>query len=104
MPDPFALCPDRVRTADRDRFIASLFAPVVQRAPLHALYAFNSEVARVREVAREALPGEVRLQWWSEVIGGERRGEAQANPVASALLATIESHGLPPGPLNGLPG
>jgi 15-cis-phytoene synthase len=96
MPDPFAYCADLVRTADRDRFIASLFAPVAQRAPLHALYAFNSEVARVREVAREALPGEVRLQWWGEVIGGERRGEAQANPVASALLATIESHGLPP--------
>jgi phytoene synthase len=91
MPDAFAYCADLVRAADRDRFIASLFAPVQQRGSLHALYAFDSEVARVRE----ALPGEVRLQWWSEVIGGERRGEAQANPVASALLATIENHGLP---------
>jgi 15-cis-phytoene synthase len=96
MPDAFAHCADLVRAADHDRFIASLFAPAQQRGPLHALYAFNSEVARVREAAREALPGEIRLQWWSEVIGGERQGEAQANPVASALLATIESHGLAP--------
>ena len=94
MPDAFAYCADLVRAADRDRFIASLFAPVQLRGPLHALYAFNSEVARVREAAREALPGEVRLQWWSEVIHGERQGEAQANPVASALLATIERHSL----------
>jgi phytoene synthase len=96
MPDAFAYCADLVRAADHDRFIASLFAPAQQRGSLHALYAFNSEVARVREAAREALPGEVRLQWWSEVVGGERRGEAQANPVAAALLATIESHGLAP--------
>ncbi len=96
MPDALAYCADLVRAADHDRFIASLFAPARRRGPLHALYAFNSEVARVREAAREALPGEVRLQWWSEVVGGERRGEAQANPVAAALLATIESHGLAP--------
>ncbi len=96
MPDALAYCADLVRAADHDRFIASLFAPAQRRGPLHALYAFNSEVARVREAAREALPGEVRLQWWTEVVGGERRDEAQANPVAAALLATIESHGLTP--------
>jgi 15-cis-phytoene synthase len=49
----------------------------------------------VREVAREALPGEIRLQWWSEVISGERSEEARANPLACALLATIEGHALP---------
>jgi 15-cis-phytoene synthase len=94
MPDAFTHCAELVRATDRDRFIAALFAPKERRGALHALYAFNSEIARVREVAREALPGEIRLQWWSEVIGGERGEEARANPVASALLATIERHGL----------
>jgi phytoene synthase len=51
-------------------------------------------VTRVREVAREPLPGEIRLQWWSEVVNGERAEEAAANPVASALLAVIERHRL----------
>jgi 15-cis-phytoene synthase len=94
MQDAFAYCAELVRTADRDRFISSLFAPAQHRAALHALYAFNVEVARVREVAREPLPGEIRLQWWSEVLGGERAEEASANPVASALLAAIKRHRL----------
>jgi phytoene synthase len=95
MQDAFAHCAELVRTADRDRFIASLFAPEEQRGALHALYAFNAEVARVREAAHAALPGEIRMQWWSDVISGERAEEARANPVASALLTTIGRHRLP---------
>jgi phytoene synthase len=94
MQDAFAYCAELVRTADRDRFLSALFAPAEHRAALHALYAFNVEVARVREVAREPLPGEIRLQWWSEVLRGERAGEASANPVASALLTVIERYRL----------
>jgi 15-cis-phytoene synthase len=94
MQDAFAYCAELVRTADRDRFLSALFAPAQHRAALHALYAFNVEVARVREVAREPLPGEIRLQWWSEVINGGRAEEAAANPVASALLTVIERHRL----------
>ena len=96
MQDAFAHCAELVRGADRDRFIATLFAPADRRGALHALHAFNLEVARVRDVAREALPGEIRLQWWSDVINRERDGEASANPVAAALLATIERHQLQP--------
>jgi 15-cis-phytoene synthase len=94
MADAFTYCAELVRTADRDRFLASLFAPEERRGALHALYAFNIEVARVREAAHAALPGEIRLQWWSDVLSGERADEARANPVASALLATIERHHL----------
>jgi 15-cis-phytoene synthase len=94
MQDAFAYCAELLRAADHDRFIAALFAPPERRGALHALYAFNAELARVRDVAHAALPGEVRLQWWSEVINGERAGEAAANPVASALLTAAERHSL----------
>jgi phytoene synthase len=94
MQDAFDHCAALVRSADRDRFLASLFAPAERRGALHALYAFNVEIARVREVAREPLPGEIRLQWWREVIGGERRDEAGANPAAAALLAVIDRYQL----------
>ena len=92
MQDVFAHCAELVRTTDRDRYIATLFAPADRRDALFALYAFNAEIARVRDVAREPMPGEIRLQWWREVVNGERSGEAAANPVAAALLATIERH------------
>jgi phytoene synthase len=94
MQDAFAYCADLVRSNDRDRYIATLFAPAECRNALYALYAFNAEVARVRDVAREPLPGEIRLQWWFDVLRGERDGEANANPVASALLDTIHRYKL----------
>ena len=94
MRDAFDHCAELVRTADRDRFIASLFAPAERRGALHALYAFSAEIARVREVAHTALPGEIRMQWWTDVVNRERDGEASANPVAAALLATMEQYHL----------
>ncbi len=96
MPDAFAYCTELVRHADRDRYLAALFAPAERRGALAALYAFDVEVRRVREAAHQPMPGEIRLQWWREVVGGERDGEAQANPVAAALTATIERHRLAP--------
>ena len=95
MPDASAYCADLVRSADKDRFLASLFAPAERRDALHALYAFDIEVARVRDLAREPMPGEIRLQWWSDVLSGTRAGEAAANPVAAALMATVGRHKLP---------
>lgn len=94
MQDAFAYCADLVRTSDRYRYIATLFAPAERRDALYALYAFNAEIARVRDVAREPMPGEIRLQWWADVLGGQRDGEAGANPVAAALLDTIQRHKL----------
>jgi 15-cis-phytoene synthase len=99
MADAFTYCTDLVRAADKDRFLASLFAPEQHRGALMALYAFAIEVARVRDAAREPLPGEIRLQWWREVLLGERGGEASANPVASALMTTIGRYALPAGSL-----
>src|SRR5690242_11650882 len=95
MPDAFAYCENLLRAGDKDRWLASLFAPADRRPHLHALYAVNLEIARVRELAREAMAGEIRLQWWREVLAGTRPGEAAANPVAAALMETIARCGLP---------
>jgi 15-cis-phytoene synthase len=98
MQDAYAHCEAAVRAADKDRFLAALFAPAAQRRHLHALYAFNSEIARVRDAAREVLPGEIRLQWWRDALG-QARGEASANPIAAALLDTIAQCALAVDPL-----
>jgi len=95
MQDALSYCAELVRNADRDRFIATLFAPAHSRDALYALYAFNVEIAQVRDRAREAAAGEIRLQWWREVLQGERHDEAMASPVAASLLNAIERHRLP---------
>lgn len=95
MQDAVSYCAELVRNADRDRYIATLFAPAHNRDALYALYAFNIETAQVRDRAREAAPGEIRLQWWREVVQGERHGEAMASPVAASLLNAIEHYRLP---------
>jgi 15-cis-phytoene synthase len=99
MQDAHAHCEALVRAADKDRFLAALFAPADRRRHLYALYAFSGEVSRVRELAREALPGEIRLQWWRDAIAGEARGQVSANPVAAALLDTVAKCGLSVDPL-----
>jgi phytoene synthase len=98
MQDAFARCEALVRAGDKDRFLASLFAPAECRAALHAIYAFNLEIARVAETVHEPLAGEIRLQWWSDAIAG-KRDDAGAHPVAAALLATMVRYGLPAEPL-----
>ena len=85
----FEHCARLVREADRERYLATLFAPAGYRNALFALYAFNVEISRVRDLAREAMPGEIRLQWWREILLGERAEEAASNPTAAALLETL---------------
>jgi 15-cis-phytoene synthase len=84
---------EAVRAADHDRYLATLYAPEAKRASLFAIYAFNAEIAAVRDRIREPLPGEVRLQWWRDVLAGERA--AEGHPVAEALSAAIRQHALP---------
>src|ERR1700724_731837 len=102
MQDAFAHCEALARSADRDRFLAALFAPAEHRGALHALYAFNIEIARVREFIREPLAGEIRLQWWADAVAGKAAGEVRSNPVAAALLAAVARYRLPVAPLTAL--
>jgi 15-cis-phytoene synthase len=92
----YAHCEALTREFDRDRWLAGLFAPAEARPHLHALAAFSYEVGRLREVVRQPTSGEIRLQWWREAIDGTRRGEAEANPIAAALLDTMQRFRLPP--------
>ena len=84
-----------LRTADADRYLSVLYAPEDKRAALTTLFSFNVEIASVRERVREALPGEIRLQWWRDVISASAIDEAGGHPLALALLDAIERYELP---------
>jgi phytoene synthase len=97
-----SFCADLVRTHDFARYAATLFVPTEQRRALLALYAFNAEISRVREHVTQPLPGEVRMQWWTDMLAGAGHGGVEGNPVAAELLLTIRNFRLPVEPLTRL--
>lgn len=82
---------EQVHRLDHDRFLCSLFAPDSRREALFALYAFNLEVARIREVVSEPILGAIRLQWWRETIERIYAGtrEAQGISAGHAVIAGV---------------
>jgi phytoene synthase len=84
-----------VRTNDRDRFLTALFAPVDKRESLFRVYAFNAQLARVREIVSEPMLGRIRLQWWRESIDSIYEGRApRRHEVVEPLAETIGALGL----------
>jgi phytoene synthase len=88
-------CYELVRAGDKDRYLASLFAPDERRSGLLALYAFNIEIARIRETVSEVMLGEIRLKWWHDAIEGLYAGARVGHPVIEALAPLISEADLP---------
>jgi phytoene synthase len=88
-------CAELVRAHDFARYVSTLFMPADQRRALWALYAFNIEISRVREQVSQPLPGEMRLQWWTDMLAGAGHGGVEGNPVAAELLLAIRDWRLP---------
>lgn len=85
-----------MRRDDPDRWFASLFCPAPARRHMHALLAFDLEIARVRDSVSEPMLGEIRHQWWRDAI---EKGEPAGNPYAEALVDTIARFNLDTGAL-----
>jgi len=98
-PESAAYATDQLRQNDRDRYFATLLVGPKEREALTALYAFNADIASVRERAREPAAGEIRLQWWADALAGEGHGDVRSNPLADALLSIVAEYGLPIPPL-----
>ncbi|MSO64607.1 MAG: squalene/phytoene synthase family protein [Alphaproteobacteria bacterium] len=86
--DALVHCAAEVRRHDYDRYLCATLAPAPARGALLALYAFNLELARIREMTREPLVGQIRLQWWRDALASLGGGSARPHPV---MLALVES-------------
>ncbi len=83
-----------VRRYDRDRFVTVLLASPERREDLFTLYAFNLEIARVRETVRETMLGQIRLQWWRDNLETLWRGGQIGHPVGDDLADLVTRHDL----------
>ena len=93
--DSAEYCAELVRAHDFTRYASTLFVPAAQRRALLAIYAFNVEISRVREQVSQPLPGEMRLQWWTDMLAGAGHGGVEGNPVAAELKLAIQNCSLP---------
>jgi len=98
----FAYCARTLRRQDHDRYLTALFAPPDRQGALFALYAFNQELARVRESVKEPLVGLMRLQWWRDALSEIDEGRPRAHAVIRPLAQAIAAHGLERGMLERL--
>ena len=87
-------CGQEVRRHDNDRFLTALFAPADAREDLFALYAFNMEVAKTREVVSQPILGQIRLQWWRESVEGIFAGTPRQHEVVQPLARAVARAGL----------
>lgn len=86
--DALAQADRDLRKSDPDRWRTTLFARGALRARLIAVYAFNAEIARVRETVSEPMLGQIRLQWWREALDEIETGtKLRKHPVVLALAA-----------------
>tara|TARA_R110001599_G_scaffold144783_1_gene326642 strand:- start:59793 stop:60632 length:840 start_codon:yes stop_codon:yes gene_type:complete len=95
-------CAAQVRDFDNDRFLTALFAPANLRDPLMTLYAFNLELAKIRETVSEPLIGRMRLQFWRDAVGGIVEGAPPAHEIATALSQTVRAHNISKADLHAL--
>ena len=83
-------CEALVRDADKDRFLAALFAPVEHRPDLLTLYAFDVETAAVAHRVRDPVAGEIRLQWWHDAMSSD--ADTAGHPVVDAMADLLRRH------------
>jgi phytoene synthase len=84
-----------LREADRDRYLCLLLMPEDKRGLVSALYAFNAELAQIRERITDPAAGELRLGWWEDVVDGIYLGQTVDAPVPQGLARAIEAGDLP---------
>jgi NADH dehydrogenase [ubiquinone] 1 alpha subcomplex assembly factor 6 len=78
-------CLQEIRRLDRDRYLTVVAAPGQAAANLAVLYAFNLEIALVRDSVTETMLGRIRLQWWREAIAEVYAGRPRRHAVLECL-------------------
>ena len=88
-----------LKKSDPERYYFSLILPEKYRQAVQGLYAFNAEIAVIASRISEPGPGEIRLQYWRDILDGNLSNDSESNPVAEAVLNVLQDNDLPAVPL-----
>jgi len=82
------------RAHERDRYLAATLSPTEVQADVFAIAAYLGELARIPVFVSEPMIGEIRLQWWRDALANAGPGVATGHPIADAIAAAMQRHGL----------
>ncbi len=80
---------DRVRAGDRDRYLATLYAPAALRPALFALWALDLQLGAVVTGATDAMVAQIKLAWWREALERLDHAPPPPEPLLSEIAATL---------------
>ena len=69
-----------------DRYLAATLAAAEARPALAAIAAFAAELARIPATVSEPMLGDIRLQWWRDVLAAGHADGRSGHPIADALI------------------
>lgn len=79
----------RVKRVDEERWLSSRYAPPETRQTLIVMYALYYELARVRLVVSDETMGQIRFQWWRDVLGELAEGKSREHDLSLALAEEV---------------
>lgn len=93
----FFSCENAIKTNDYERYLCCLLANKQFRNRLFAIYAFNNEIAKIRDITSEPMAGYIRLQWWREAIDEiyNQKPVKHRHEVVEALYEVINQVNIP---------
>lgn len=91
---------DFVRDSDPDRYICALFAEPKFQQDLFSLYAFYIEISDIPHRVKEPQLGQIRLQWWRDVIENISDTCLHYNFISRGLCQVYERYNLSSSCLN----
>lgn len=83
---------ETLKSLDPERYLSCLYLPEKTRHIAMILYAFDVEISRIPDLVSEPMPGEIRIQWWRDLI--KSNGNAGSGPLAEELLKIISEKDL----------
>jgi NADH dehydrogenase [ubiquinone] 1 alpha subcomplex assembly factor 6 len=90
-------CLDLVRKRDHEGFLCSLLLPHRVRQSALAIRAFNAEISAVRDSVSDRTIGQMRMQFWRDVVEEMYAVPAVASksqPVVAGLQRAVREHRL----------
>ena len=86
----------QLKDVDPDRCRAAVFGSKSERESLTLLYAFHYELAKVPELVSEPMIGQIRYQWWRDVLAEIYEGrKVRSHEITTPLEGLLKSNDVP---------